>query len=67
VIDRLFPQPSAVIFTAHLCDAGAKMVSFVSRTYDCEYFLIDIPQEKSEEAVDYVAQQLEAMECLVDS
>lgn len=43
------------------------MVSFVSRAYDCEYFLIDIPQERSEEAVDYVAQQLEAMECLVDS
>lgn len=61
VIDRLFPEPSAVLATTHLCDAGAKMVSTASLVYDCEYFLIDIPQERGEEAVDYVAEQLEEM------
>ncbi len=61
VMDNLFPQPAAVIATTHLCDAGAKMISYASQVYDCEYFLIDIPQEKSEEAIDYVARQLEEM------
>jgi len=59
VMDNLFPRPAAVIATSYLCDAGAKMISYASQVYDCEYFLIDIPQDKSEEAVDYVAQQLE--------
>ncbi len=35
------------------------MVSTASRVYDCEYFLIDIPQERGEEALSYVAEQLE--------
>lgn len=61
VMDNLFPQPAAVIASTHLCDAGAKMISYASQVYDCEYFLIDIPQEKSEEAVDYVTRQLEEM------
>ncbi len=61
VIDRLFPQPAAVIATTHLCDAAAKVNSTASRVYGCPYFLIDIPQERGEEAVSYVAKQLEEM------
>ena len=61
VIDRLFPQPAAVIAMTHLCDAGAKVNSIASRVYGRPYFLIDIPQERGEEAVSYVAQQLEEM------
>lgn len=61
VLGRLFPRPAAVIATTHLCDAGAKVNSFASLLYDCPYFLIDIPQERGEEAVAYVAKQLEEM------
>ena len=61
VIDKLFPQPQAVIAATHLCDAGAKVNSTASRVYDCPYFLMDIPQERGEEAVSYVAKQLEEM------
>jgi len=61
VLDRLFPRPAAVIASSHLCDAGAKVNSFASLLYDCPYFLIDIPQERGEEAVAYVAKQLEEM------
>lgn len=61
VLDRLFPQPAAVIATSHLCDAGAKVNSSASILYECPYFLIDIPQERGEEAVTYVAKQLEEM------
>ncbi len=63
VIDRLFPLPSAVISTTHICDAGAKMISTTSQAYGCPYFLIDVPQERGKEAVDYVAQQLREMAC----
>jgi benzoyl-CoA reductase/2-hydroxyglutaryl-CoA dehydratase subunit BcrC/BadD/HgdB len=59
VIDRFFPQPSAVIATTSLCDAAAKVNSTASRVYGCPYFMIDIPQERGEEAVSYVAKQLE--------
>ena len=61
VLDRLFPQPAAVIAASHLCDAGAKVNSTASLLYECPYFLIDIPQERGEEAVVYVARQLEDM------
>lgn len=61
VLDRLFPRPAAVLATTHLCDAGAKVNSSASLLYECPYFLIDIPQERGEEAVAYVARQLEEM------
>ena len=61
VIDRLFPQPAAMITMTHLCDAGAKVNSIASRVYGSPNFLIDIPQERGEEAVSYVAKQLEEM------
>lgn len=61
VLDKLFPQPAAVIATTHLCDAGAKVNSTASRVYGCPYFLIDVPQERGDEAVAYVAKQLEEM------
>jgi len=61
VIDKLFPQPQAAIAMTHLCDAGTKVNSAASRVYDCPYFLIDVPQESGEEAVSYVAKQLEEM------
>jgi len=61
VNEKLFPKPAAVIATSHLCDGGAKSMDHAARVYGCEYFLIDIPQERGEEAVDYVANQLEEM------
>lgn len=61
VIDRLFPQPAAVVAMTHLCDAGAKVNSIASRVYGSPLFMIDIPQERGEGAVSYVAQQLEEM------
>jgi len=60
-IERFFPQPAAVIATTLLCDAGTKMCSMARQLYGSEYFLIDMPQEKGEDAVSYVAQQLEEM------
>jgi len=61
VIDKLFPQPLAAIAMTHFCDAGAKVNSTASRVYNCPYFLIDVPPERGEEAVSYVAKQLEKM------
>lgn len=61
VFDKLFPSPSAVVATTHLCDAGAKMISTASRVYGCEYFLIDVPHQDHDDAVLYVAEQLEEM------
>ncbi len=61
VIDRLFPQPAAVIAMTHLCDAGTKVNSIASRVYESPFFLIDIPQERGQEAVSYVTGQLEGM------
>lgn len=61
VNEKLFPRPAAVIATSHLCDGGAKSMEHAARIYGCEYFLIDIPQERGSEAVDYVASQLEEM------
>ena len=60
-LQEFFPQPEAVVATTILCDAGAKVGSLANRIYGCEYFLIDIPQDQGEEAVSYVAQQLEEM------
>lgn len=61
IIDKLYPQPAAVVATSHLCDAGAKSISMAANMYGCKYFLIDIPQEAGNEAEDYVAAQLEKM------
>jgi benzoyl-CoA reductase/2-hydroxyglutaryl-CoA dehydratase subunit BcrC/BadD/HgdB len=61
LLERLFPEPSAVIAASHLCDAGAKVLSKANQIYQCEYFLLDVPSEGGEDAVSYVASQLKDM------
>ncbi len=55
----LFPQPGAVVCTSHLCEGAPKIARMAARRQGVEFHLLDIPAEMSEEAVGYVAGQLE--------
>lgn len=73
MLEDIFPSPDIIFTTSHLCDPAAKFATYVSRKYGRPEFVLDIPygvwgcssqdmeMKKIDEAVDYVAGQLENM------
>ncbi len=57
----LFPIPKFIIVTNLACDAAQKTFYLDAVKYGIEknYYLIDIPYEKNEKNIDYLAKQLE--------
>jgi benzoyl-CoA reductase/2-hydroxyglutaryl-CoA dehydratase subunit BcrC/BadD/HgdB len=72
-LEDIFPSPDIIFTTSHLCDPAAKFATYVSRKYGRPEFVLDIPygvwgcgsqdieMKKINEAVDYVASQIENM------
>jgi benzoyl-CoA reductase/2-hydroxyglutaryl-CoA dehydratase subunit BcrC/BadD/HgdB len=57
----LFPEPKFIIVTNLACDAAQKTFYIDAKKYGVEknYFLIDVPYEKNEKNISYLAKQLE--------
>ncbi|RJP72459.1 MAG: 2-hydroxyacyl-CoA dehydratase [Candidatus Abyssobacteria bacterium SURF_17] len=58
---ELFPPPTAVVCTSHLCEGCAKVARIGARHSHAEFHLLDVPLEFSDVAVAYVANQLESL------
>ncbi len=52
------PRPDLVISTSLLCDGSVKFFQNISRFYGCDYFLLDPPYQRKEEAKSFLAKQL---------
>jgi len=55
------PLPQAFVAANTICDDTPLMCAYLGAKHKKEYFLIDVPQENSVEAVEYVASQLSAL------
>ncbi len=60
-LQGMLPQYTFVIATSHLCDGQNKTLEEIARFQSCPYILLDVPQERSPEAIDYLAGQLEEL------
>lgn len=61
-IENYLPTPDFLACTSYYCDDTSKLFYILSKMYQKEYFLLDIPYDyKDEESVSYLARQLEEM------
>jgi len=58
---NLFPSPHAVTCTSHLCEGAPKIARIAAETAGAEFHLVDVPPAISDEAIVYVADQLESL------
>jgi predicted CoA-substrate-specific enzyme activase len=61
-LDGNLPRFKLVVATSHLCDGQNKALEALADRWGVPYFLFDVPQEKTPEAVDYLAGQLAEIE-----
>lgn len=59
------PKPSFMVYTNLACDANMITFPYLKRKYEIPGYFIDVPYEKSEDAVQYVALQLKEMSVFV--
>ncbi|MFC1485245.1 2-hydroxyacyl-CoA dehydratase subunit D [bacterium] len=58
-VEDILPSPNFVIATSHYCDGAPIALYNLSKKYNADFYLIDVPYDyNSPEAVDYVAEQL---------
>lgn len=57
----LVPKPKCTIYTNLACDGNMMTFPYLKEKYDCPGFYIDVPYEKNQESVKYVADQLRKM------
>lgn len=61
----LMPKPSFMVYTNLACDGNMITFPYLKRKYEIPGYFIDVPYEKSEDAVQYVAIQLREMSAFV--
>ena len=57
----LLPKPKCTVYTNLACDGNMMTFPYLKENYDIPGFYIDVPYEKNQEAVEYVAGQLREM------
>lgn len=57
----LMPKPKFTIYTNLACDGNMMTFPYLKQKYDIPGFFIDVPYEKDQDAVEYVAEQLRNM------
>ena len=57
----LLPKPKCMIYTNLACDGNMMTFPYLRETYGIPGFYIDVPYEKNQEAIQYVAGQLRKM------
>jgi benzoyl-CoA reductase/2-hydroxyglutaryl-CoA dehydratase subunit BcrC/BadD/HgdB len=61
----LVPRPDLIVSTSYLCDGAVKFFHNISKFYGCDYYLLDVPYRHSQNAVRYLAGQLEELAALI--
>jgi benzoyl-CoA reductase/2-hydroxyglutaryl-CoA dehydratase subunit BcrC/BadD/HgdB len=57
----IIPTPKFAVTTSMICDGNINTFHYLSKKYDVDHYIIDVPDEYSESAVAYVVSQLEEM------
>lgn len=62
----LLPPPRFIVYTSLACDGNMVTFPYLAKKFDVPCFFIDVPYEKSEDAVQDVARQLAQMKTFVE-
>ena len=61
VLKNAMPKPDFIIGTSSPCTAGLAIVENFARQYKKDFFILNIPQNNSDSAIQYLAAQLKEM------
>lgn len=61
VIKNAMPEPDFIIGTSSPCTAGLAVMENFARQYKKDFFILNVPQKDTEEAVRFLADQVEEM------
>ena len=62
----ILPKPKCMIYTNLACDGNMMTFPYLKDSYDCPGFYIDVPYEKNQESVLYVADQLRKLKLFLE-
>ena len=62
----LLPPPAMVVNTSLVCDANNLTFRELSRHYDIPQYYVDVPKERSEESIRYVADQFRELAAFLE-
>lgn len=65
-INGLVPKPKCTIYTNLACDGNMMTFPYLKEKYMIPGFYIDVPYEKNQDSVDYVAQQLRELKIFLE-
>ena len=54
-----FPLPQYLMASSHLCDGASRLFQHMAEKYQKPFYFLEVPAINSEEAVNYLAEQLE--------
>lgn len=63
---ELLPKPKFMVYTNIPCDGNMITFPYLRRKFDIPHYFIDVPYEKSEDAVQDVAAQLREMKAFIE-
>ena len=65
-LSGLLPAPKCMVYTNLACDGNMMTFPYLKQTCELPGFYIDVPYEKNQESVTYVAGQLREMKCFLE-
>lgn len=65
-LSRLLPKPKCTVYTNLACDGNMMTFPYLKQTYELPGFYIDVPYEKNQESVQYVAEQLRNLKKILE-
>lgn len=65
VLKNAMPEPDFIIGTSSPCTAGLAIIENFARQYKKDFFILNVPQNNSPEAIDYLAAQIQEMTLFV--
>ena len=60
-LSGILPKPKCMVYTNLACDGNMMTFPYLKQTYEIPAFYIDVPYEKNQDSIQYVAGQLREM------
>ena len=61
MLKNIMPEPDFIIGTSSPCTAGLAVMENMARTFKKDFFILNVPQNNSKQAIKFLADQLEEM------
>lgn len=65
-LNGIVPKPKCIVYTNLACDGNMMTFPYLKQNYEVPGFYIDVPYEKNQESIEYVAKQLRELKSFLE-